>query len=76
MTKDDKIYFIKRNISKNITQNGPRTCEFCDLLLVNEEGAVVEHCFVHTCNLICVECLESHAGIIFHMKGKRLEFDD
>ncbi|MBD3320421.1 MAG: hypothetical protein GF350_04915 [Chitinivibrionales bacterium] len=48
----------------------PRVCDYCNKLLVDEEGFTVEECFSTDHGLVCRRCLGGMVPFSSHQKGE------
>lgn len=62
--KDHFIIFVP------LQDGDPRVCDYCNKLLVNEEGVAVEECFSTDYGLVCENCLGTIKPISSHGNGE------
>lgn len=56
-------------IHVRLQEGDPRVCDYCNKLLVDEEGATVKECFSTDYGLMCRGCLGSIKPLNSYMKG-------
>jgi len=57
-------------IHVRLQDGDPRVCDYCNDLLVGEDGLAVEDCFSTDYGLMCKECLGSIEPLTTHKQGE------
>lgn len=60
-------------IHVRLEDGDPRVCDYCDRLLVDEEGIAVEDCFSTDYGLMCRKCLGRIKPISSHRQGDNVK---
>lgn len=57
-------------ITVTLQDGDPRVCDYCNKLLVNEDGITEEECFSTDYGLMCKDCLGSIEPLSSHKQGE------
>lgn len=60
---DEFIIFVR------LQEGDPRVCDYCNKLLVNEEGVTIEKCHSTDYGLMCKSCIGTIEPITSHEAG-------
>ncbi len=66
--EDEKPFVIHVRLE----EGDPRVCDYCNDLLVDEEGVAVEDCFSTDYGLMCRRCLGSIEALSAHKQGENV----
>lgn len=56
-------------IEVKLEEGSPRVCDYCNNLLVNEDGVVEETCFSTEYGLVCKDCRGDIPPLLAHKIG-------
>lgn len=60
-------------IEVKLEEGSPRVCDYCNSLLVNEEGVVEEDCFSTESGLVCKDCRGAIPPLSAHKTGENVK---
>jgi len=66
----DNIIYVR------LEDGDPRVCDYCNKLLVNEEGVTVEECHTTDYGLMCKSCLGSIEPISSYVADVNVKKED